>query len=105
MTKEVEPELVERMANAIRRHARGLVNMREGYTVEAEFRAIASELPEPVDPDLIEARRIAATAYQASGGSKIAVRGVLDGNRDDDWDVIACLTAIKRGRELAQVSA
>lgn len=57
----IAPELVERMATAIQRHVRGFVNIRQGYTVEAEFRAIAAELSPP-DPDLTLAKSIVGDA-------------------------------------------
>ncbi len=62
MTKEVDSKLVERMANAIRRHVGGMQHIVHGRSVEAEFRAIADLLPPPVDPDLEMAREVIADA-------------------------------------------
>jgi len=65
---------------------------------------LLSDLPKPVDPidpDLIEARRIVADAMDAEGGFEMeSIAGTRDGQKDGDWDVRAALTAIKRGRVL-----
>ncbi|NYD88768.1 hypothetical protein [Sphingomonas melonis] len=56
-------------------------------------RAIAALLPEPVDADLVEARRIAADHY---GGNP----WIAEGECDEDKTVQIALAAIKRGRAL-----
>lgn len=58
-----------------------------------EARAIVAELPEPVDPDLLEARGIAAKFGQTS-------IPYANGNYDHYPMVVAALAAIKRGREM-----
>lgn len=109
MTKEVEaidPALVARMVA----HCRGVVdrfkNLSSTNNPElAEAREIVAMLPKPVDPDVIEARRIALRfSLPASVGSLSSYRVGL--GEFDNHDVMNALTAaIKRGRELAQVSA
>ena len=54
----------------------------------------------PVDPDLIEARKIAADVCARCGNSDGAAL-FLSGTWDNEPDALLTLTAIKRGRELA----
>jgi hypothetical protein len=92
---EIGPEVVERMV-ALVRHAAVSAS---GHTKE-EARAIAALLPEPVDPDLVEARKLVA---ERNGNLRIECgyrQQVLDGQEDDHPAVINTLAAIKRGREL-----
>jgi len=69
------------------------------YMIVAE-RIIEHFYPTPVDPDLIEARRIAADL------SKFALFGerAVDGQHDDSDSVRLALAAIKRGRQLGAQS-
>lgn len=62
-----------------------------------EARAIVALLPEPVDADLVEARRIAAEHALEDFHRE----AVLEGVSDDAPAVKSVLAAIKRGRELA----
>lgn len=72
------------------------------WLVEAREIAALADLPKPVDPDLIEARKIVAARWSGLpeiGG--ISSDNVLAG-KHDTHDAVACaLAAIKRGRELA----
>lgn len=63
-------------------------------------------LPEPVDPDLIEAREIVAKCckwFSNTADQRLMVPSILDGSWDEAKAglVQATLAAIKRGRELA----
>jgi hypothetical protein len=78
-------------------------NNRRCFTDEiTEARAIMAEL-RPVDPDLIEAREIAAETLTRLGASaeQIAAGEIGNGEKDDAIVVHAVLAALKRGRELA----
>ena len=59
---------------------------------------------QPVDPDLIEARKVAHDTLMSLGASdeQIIAGEVLAGERDDAIIMHATLAAIKRGRELEQ---
>ena len=61
-----------------------------------EARTIAELLPPVIDPDLIEARKIAADALDEPETAK----QVMDGKSDHSVWVKSALTAIKRGRAL-----
>lgn len=89
--RNVVPSLHDRMVALV-----GLM-AKTGYDtgMVSEARAIHAEL-NPVDPDLIEARKIAADA-QVSGVASLTLSGKLD----DQPIVIATLAAIKRARALA----
>lgn len=70
-----------------------------------EARAIVAELPQPVDPDLLEARAAAGDALAGyTNGYQTYASGVINavrtGNDDDHPTVVAALAAIKRGRAL-----
>jgi hypothetical protein len=56
--------------------------------------------PDPVDPLLVEARRLCADADQLGLWGKQA----LAGKKDDDFVVQTVLSALRRGMELAQQS-
>jgi len=105
MTKEVEPELVARMANAIRRHVSGYTGPHQGLSMEAEFRAIAGLLPEPASMEVLEARAIALEFSLPALIAGLSSAQTNFGNFDDHNVMNALVAAIKRGRELAQVSA
>jgi len=53
----------------------------------------------PVDPDLVEARKVVAAVHSEPNYSSWA-RQVLDGQRDGSIEIHCALAAIKRGREL-----
>jgi hypothetical protein len=112
MTKEVEgidPALVARMVALVRTAAAWKNSVvSEGFDnrlaeTANEAREIVAFLPKPVDPDLIEARRVAATIFDGH----LWASAILAGKKDEDQasGVSLALAAIKRGRELAQVSA
>lgn len=65
-------------------------------------RGIAEDLPKPVDPDLIEARKLAWDRSDARRSK--SERQVLSGECDDGTAVSAMLVAIKRGRELERAA-
>ena len=60
-----------------------------------EARAIVALLPEPVDPDLIEAREIVA------GLARPYRSEIINGEWDETTEIRIATAAIKRGRELA----
>lgn len=100
----VPAELVERMVALVRgiRGSGSLCYAKEVEHLYDEASAIAALLPEPVDPDLIEARKIVA---ERNGNLRIECgyrQRVLDGQEDDHPAVMNTLAAIKRGRELAR---
>lgn len=100
---EIDPALVERMAVHILEcdEVHGIrpkdADSRRRYD---EMKAIAALLPRPVDPDLIEARGIAKPWLIYDGAYSID-----NGYCDEQPAMKAILTAIKRGRELAQAEA
>lgn len=57
-------------------------------------------LPEPVDADLVEARRIAVEQLTAPGQSDTFLGLIADGTNDHYSEVRIALAAIKRGRAL-----
>jgi hypothetical protein len=86
------PELSDRMVALVRKVATSNL---DGTLHEAQ--EIAKLLPEPpVDPDLIEARKIAHSTHAHVTDD----RSFLDGTYDDGDFVQSTLAAIKRGREL-----
>ncbi len=105
----IPEELVERMATLLSRMVKW--NRSFGLACDAtEARAIVALLPKPVDPDLIEAREIAAShstkgSFISISAGELTAEHIRAGIRDDDVFVRAIATAIKRGRELAQVQS
>lgn len=103
---DISPEVVERMVALVRDVADGEPVYRNelAATWEVEARAIAALLPEPIDPDLIEARKIGAEIARRSGND---IQQILrpdcweSGVNDDTHKMQLMLAAIKRGRELA----
>lgn len=90
---EVGPEVVERMialVRAVSEHGGTMVNL-------AEARAIVALMPEPVDADRVEVRRIVADALP----QKLRA-GILAGDEDHTVSITAPLACLKRGRALAQ---
>lgn len=84
---DIPDEIVQRMVRFLRYYERNKIDDVEtfGHQAMLEARAIVALLPEPVDPDLVEAR----VFYEAWDNDQIST--VVD----------ACLAALKRGRELA----
>jgi len=83
-------EVVERMVALVRGMAADDI-----YGVRfSEARAITTLLPKPVDPDLIEAREIAARNV----GSLGIVNMILQGGMDEGCSVKCALAGIKYGR-------
>ena len=68
-------------------------------SVAAFARYIAEHEEPPVDPDLIEARKLVAGKYQSIRDHDYA-GWVNSGQKDDSSEVRLILSAIKRGREL-----
>lgn len=100
---DLSPETVGKLVALVR----GVANC---YPVEGEARgvgskwindarAIVAELPEPVDPDLMEARE--AVIASVGFGGTIAADRARSGDFDTWPTVIAALAGIKRGRALA----
>jgi hypothetical protein len=76
----------------------------DGSALQLEAPVLAAALRElnwqpPVDPDLLEARKVVAAVHDDPSYVNFA-RRVLDGEEDDCTDVKCALAAIKRGREL-----
>ena len=80
--------------------ARKLRNLtRDEYVAELRERGLIA--PEPVDPDLLEAREIAARVFSEDKSDWHAQK-VREGKGDDYTPVVAALAGVKRGKELAQ---
>jgi len=96
-------DLVERMVELVRDlHADHVKHGSHDYVQDFVLRtaAIVAELPNPVDPDLIEARKVAAETFYRG-----VTDDVLAGEYDDKGRVVkCCLAGIKRGRELEHQS-
>lgn len=102
----VGPELVERMVALVRDlhadHLRyNLHDRQQDFCVRTA--AIVAELPEPVDPDLIEVRALAATVGLHFGLAE-RLSYIADGRGDNWYETQLALAALKRGRELAKAS-
>jgi len=88
----------ERAVALIRKIAKG--DWSPGYETEAEARAIVAAL-EPVDPMLLEARKIVADQY-GEGGNVAHLRDqALSGEGDEWFHTKVALAALRRGRALA----
>ncbi len=79
-------------------------NIRKGHAVAHYVRTFAATLRElnwqpPVDPDLLEARKVAAAHWQHSDPRYASE--ILSGICDSGVSVSVAIPAIKRGRELA----
>lgn len=95
---DVEPEIVERMVGFVRSCAeKPALTLYDSLVIINEARAIVALLPEPVDPDLVEARLL---SISFRSGEKIKDE-IMSGKRDDEEAIQALLAAIKRGRQLA----
>lgn len=100
---EINPELYARMEKLVRR----IVTERDTYphailiAVEMEARAIVTLLPDdPVDPDLIAAREIAASTPEDETTVWAEDDDIRAGDHDDHFVVRLALAAIKQGRAL-----
>lgn len=102
---EISPDLIERMVALVRdmasRDDGTILTQVQHSTSFMRAREIAALLPEPVDPDLIEARAVAAHVHLDMHGSERSAEAILNGRHDDWILLISCVAAIKRGRELA----
>lgn len=109
---DLEPELVERMADLIRKLSHGfhLHGVNDAgisqYDAVAIAQGIASHLP---DPDIAEARRVVAENYGSTrmqdgsrclGDGPARVEEIKAGKGDKYWEMRVVIAAIKRGREL-----
>jgi len=94
---EISQEVIERMVALVRKmepegsHSGSYTLRREDYV---EAHAIAALLPEPVDPDLIEARELAFP------GAEEFTDEIAAGKWDTHPVVLNVFRAIKRGRAL-----
>lgn len=97
---ERDPALWDRMVAVIERHVAGETHVRDGMSVEAEFRAIVAELAPPVDPDVAEAQKL-------NDESPYDLTGLSDDHaaRNVRYIHAAILAGIKRGRQLAGEAA
>lgn len=98
MSQDISPELVERMVALVRQCAGQPLHGQALHDVDVEAQSIVAQLPEPIDPDLMEARQIAA--FHAGA----ARDGTMNGEWDNSLYVQNALKGIKRGRELASLS-
>jgi hypothetical protein len=105
---EISQKLAQRMAECLRASltidGEIAFKIKTGRTVFAEVNAIVAELPEPVDPDLIEARKLVAQRYRKEDcplSYHQVHAAIMLGEDDATQSVQNCLAAIKRGRELA----
>lgn len=98
---EIGREVVERMVTLVRElHADHVKHGAHDYVQDfvARTAAIVALLPEPVDPDLVEARAIASEWSKVQHGLG---RDYTTGLYDDEPGLQAVLAGIKRGRGLA----
>lgn len=115
MSEAISSELVERMVALVRNVA--AINLQQsdirvGLAARAPVsvaRAIVDWLPEPVDPDLIEARDLIADAVLFGAGALSDLERPRAPNfragECDSGDLVSrALAMIKRGRELAKAS-
>ncbi len=107
---DISPELVDKMVTLVRTMAAcgepltdHFIKGSGAYFAYRDAKAIAALLPEPVDPDLIEARELAIKHCTNVGttGEGIDEYAVREGRYDQGYAVRGMLAAIKRGRELA----
>lgn len=82
-------EMLERMEALTRKYAAS----QSPSALAEEARAIVAEMTPPVDPDLIEARKIMRGQLMMTNGSR------FDNMRQEDLETLA-VNALKRGREL-----
>lgn len=94
---DLSPETVERMVALVRRMAgyAGVYPKGEAaHEFVSEASAIAADLPEPVDPDLVEAREIMEARYY-----------INDPEWQGDLDTTRAFKLLKRGRALERGEA
>lgn len=98
---EISAELIDRMARLLRQQVDSLKHYSEDSVTDAvkEARAIVAELPEPVDADLLEARKLACENSRWERNCD-QWRATEEGRQDHIPMVRAALAAIKRGRAL-----
>jgi len=94
-------ELQARMVALVRRCADSAMASGDLYTMR-EATAIVAELPQPVDPDLLEAREVAIATVGDRDWPQVWAKEVRAGQYDRESRVRVALAAIKRGRELAE---
>lgn len=87
----ISDELVQRMVEVIRQASGPHATW--SSTLYIECCSIVAELPKPIDPDLIEARKV---AYERDP----ALLVILEGDLDDCGIVQNALAGIKHGRKL-----
>ncbi|TZG25618.1 hypothetical protein [Sphingomonas montanisoli] len=94
------PEAIERMMAFVR----NMANATSCSPLFREAAEIAALLPEPIDPDLIEARKVIHRVLMDKGASGEAIFAgeVLAGERDDALFMHVAIAAIKLGRVLAE---
>ena len=98
---EIAPELVSRMIALIETVAANGKNTSSGVMGYAdEAKAIIALLPEPVDPDLIEARKISLAYGLPAALHRLTMRRTKAGEADGKVAIQSVLEALKRGREL-----
>lgn len=106
---EIKPEVVDRMVALVRKMGGSSSIGRpyqDGETIQFSSshyetaRAIVAALPMPIDPDMIEARRMESAQAEANGFIDYAV-SVRNGDQDNEGPVRCRYEGIKRGRELA----
>jgi hypothetical protein len=91
---EISPELVERCVALVRQVAQGRPGSLQQTINRDLARAIAAELPAPVDPDLVLAREVASLAIV--GCSPVTAGKIAAGNGDAYSATQIALAAIKR---------
>lgn len=96
MTHDITQEAVERMMAVLRELAQETPRTTQQTRIWNEIRAIVSLLPEPVDPDLVEAREMACAGLNPPMAKSVRV-----GEYDACPTVLYRIEGIKRGRELA----
>lgn len=102
---DINEATVHRMAKLVRQIEKGFLMAYVNdsgiseYDAVNEARAIVALLPEPVDPDLLEARELYVVANNLGGDDATFVR---KGQMDACDEIQLALAAIKRGRELAR---
>lgn len=98
MGEDISQELAQRMAVLLRSQVERHAGEADVAPALNEARAIVAELPEPVDPDVLEARRLVECTVHWSPQTD---RDLASGKNDDTPEMRIALAAIKRGRELA----
>jgi len=91
-------ECLRRMEWLVRRLAER--QLESCIAARSEAREIVKLLPvPPVDPDVINARKLVADGYHQDGSP--SYEGVMNGDRDNDEAFQMALAGLQRGRELA----